>query len=82
MIEGQRVDYLDAMRYTQWFNLLGAPAAVVPVGQSPEGLPIGVQVAGRPFEDEIVLGIAEAIDKEFGFIAPPVSANRNQAPRG
>jgi Asp-tRNA(Asn)/Glu-tRNA(Gln) amidotransferase A subunit family amidase len=77
MIEGQRVDYLDAMRYTQWFNLLGAPAAVVPVGKSREGLPIGVQVAGRPFEDEIVLGIAEAIDKEFGFIAPPISANRN-----
>lgn len=71
-IEGQRVEYLDAMRYTQWFNLLGAPAAVVPVGKSPEGLPIGVQVAGRPFEDETVLGIAEAIDEEFGFIAPPL----------
>ena len=77
MIEGQRVDYLDAMRYTQWFNVLGAPAAVVPVGKSPDGLPIGVQIAGRPFEDEIVLGIAEAIDKEFGFIAPPISADPN-----
>ncbi len=31
-VEGQRVEYLDAMRYTQWFNLLGSPAAVVPVG--------------------------------------------------
>jgi Asp-tRNA(Asn)/Glu-tRNA(Gln) amidotransferase A subunit family amidase len=82
VVEGQKVDYLDAMRYTQWFNLLGAPAAVVPVSKSPEGLPIGVQVAGRPFEDEIVLGIAEAIDKEFGFIAPPISANRNPVQRG
>ena len=81
MIEDQQVDYLDAMRYTQWFNALGAPAAVVPVGKSPKGLPIGVQVAGRPFGDEIVLGIAEAIDKKFGFIAPPVSANRNQTQR-
>ena len=77
MVEGQRVDYLDAMRYTQWFNVLGSPAAVVPVGKSPEGLPIGVQIAGRPFEDEIVLGIAEAIDKEFGFIAPPISTDQN-----
>ncbi len=33
MIDGQNVAYLDAMRYTQWFNLLGAPAAVVPVGR-------------------------------------------------
>ena len=71
MIDGQRVEYLDAMRYTQWFNLLGAPAAVVPVARSTEGLPIGIQVAGRPFEDEIVLAIANAIDKEFGFVAPP-----------
>ena len=81
IVEGKQVDYLDAMRYTQWFNLLGAPAAVVPVGKSPEGLPIGVQVAGRPFEDEIVLGVAEAIDQEFGFVAPPISSNRNSVHR-
>ena len=37
-IEGQTVDYLDAVRYTQWFNTLAAPAAVVPVGRSPEGI--------------------------------------------
>ncbi len=78
MVEGQQVDYLDAMRYTQWFNTLGAPAAVVPVGKSHEGLPIGVQIAGRPFEDEVVLGIAEALDREFGFVPPPVAASRKQ----
>jgi Asp-tRNA(Asn)/Glu-tRNA(Gln) amidotransferase A subunit family amidase len=70
-IEGVDVDYLDAMRYTQWFNTLGAPAAVVPVGRSPEGLPIGVQIAARPYQDEIALGIAAAIDREFGYVAPP-----------
>jgi Asp-tRNA(Asn)/Glu-tRNA(Gln) amidotransferase A subunit family amidase len=72
-VDGQRVDYLDAMRYTQWFNLLGAPAAVVPVGQSPEGLPIGVQIVGRPFEDERVLGIAAAVEASFGYTPPPLS---------
>jgi Asp-tRNA(Asn)/Glu-tRNA(Gln) amidotransferase A subunit family amidase len=70
-VEGKDVEYLDAMRYTQWFNLLGAPAAVVPVGSSPEGLPIGVQIAGRPFEDERVLGIAAAIEAAFGYKPPP-----------
>jgi Asp-tRNA(Asn)/Glu-tRNA(Gln) amidotransferase A subunit family amidase len=70
MVDGQRVRYLDAMRYTQWFNLLGAPAAVVPVGQSREGLPIGVQVAGRPFEDELVLAVAACVERAFGFRAP------------
>ena len=69
-VEGQRVQYLDVMRYTQWFNLLGAPAAVVPVGRSPEGLPIGVQIAGRPFEDERVLGIAAAVEARHGYTPP------------
>ena len=72
-IDGREVEYLDAMRYTQWFNLLAAPAAVVPVGRSPEGLPIGVQLAGRPFEDEVVLEVARLIDHEFGYVPPPVS---------
>jgi Asp-tRNA(Asn)/Glu-tRNA(Gln) amidotransferase A subunit family amidase len=72
-IEGQEVAYLDAMRYTQWSNLLAAPAAVVPVGRSPEGLPIGVQIAGRPFEDEVVLAIATAVERDFGYVPPPLS---------
>lgn len=48
-IDGQTVEYLDAWSYSEWFNLLGNPAAVVPVGRSPEGLPIGVQLVGRPW---------------------------------
>ncbi len=70
-IDGQRVRYLDAMRYTQWFNLLGAPSAVVPVGSSDDGLPIGVQIAGRPFDDETVLAVASVLDAEFGYRTPP-----------
>ena len=45
-VEGKTVKYLDAWSYTEWFNLLGTPAVVVPVGKSPEGLPIGVQIVG------------------------------------
>jgi amidase len=74
LIDGQRVEYLDAVRYTQWFNTLGAPAAVVPVGRSPEGLPIGVQVAARPFEDEVALGVAAVIDGRFGYSVPTTCA--------
>jgi len=70
-VEGQSVSYLDAMRYTQWFNLLGGPAAVVPVARSAEGLPIGVQIAARPFDDELALAVAAAIESDFGYQPPP-----------
>jgi Asp-tRNA(Asn)/Glu-tRNA(Gln) amidotransferase A subunit family amidase len=72
-IEGKSVEYLDAMRYTQWFNLLGAPAAVVRVGTSDSGMPIGVQIAGRPFWDEAVLTVASAVETAFGYKAPPIA---------
>ncbi len=73
LIEGQRVDYLEAMRFTQWFNLLAAPAAVMPIGLSPDGLPIGVQIAGRPYEDEYVLRISSVLDETFGYRVPPMA---------
>ena len=72
-VEGQTVGYLDAMRYTQWFNLLGGPAAVVPVSRTGEGLPIGVQIAGRPYTDELVLAAAAAVETAFGYQPPPMA---------
>lgn len=69
-IDGTPVKYLDAVRHTQWFNVLAMPAAVVPVGRSPEGLPIGVQIAARPFEDEAALAVASVVDAAFGFKIP------------
>jgi Asp-tRNA(Asn)/Glu-tRNA(Gln) amidotransferase A subunit family amidase len=66
-------NYLEYMRFTQWFNLLGFPAAVVPAGKSAEGLPIGVQVVGRPFEEEVVLEVAAVIDESFGYHAPEIA---------
>ena len=39
-ISGQKVKYLDAWSYCEWFNLLGMPSVVVPAGVSSEGLPV------------------------------------------
>jgi Asp-tRNA(Asn)/Glu-tRNA(Gln) amidotransferase A subunit family amidase len=73
-VEGQTVRYLrrpDIFTYTQWFNLLGNPALVLPAGRDAQGLPIGVQVAGRPFEDELLLAIGMALERELGAYEPP-----------
>lgn len=73
-IDGADVEYLDAMTYTHWFNILGNPSVVVPVGRSPEGLPIGVQVVGRPFEEELILAVAAQIERGVGgYVRPPLS---------
>ncbi len=72
-VDGKTVKYLDAWSYTEWFNLLGNPGAVVPVGQSPEGLPIAVQIVGRPWEEELVLAVAAEVERECGgFREPPI----------
>jgi Asp-tRNA(Asn)/Glu-tRNA(Gln) amidotransferase A subunit family amidase len=71
-VDGQTVEYLDASSYSQWFNLLGNPAAVVPMDRSDEeNLPIGVQIVGRPWEEERVLGVAAALEQAGGWKAPP-----------
>ena len=73
-VEGKTVKYLDAWSYTEWFNLLGNPAAVVPVGQSTEGLPIGVQIVGRPWDEEQVLSIAAVVEEQCkGWQVPPIT---------
>ena len=74
-VEGKTVKYLDAWSYCEWFNLLGFPAAVVPMGRSEQGLPIGVQIVGRPWEEEVVLSVAAILERERGpWQAPPLLA--------
>lgn len=70
-VEGKNVEYLDAWSYCEWFNLLGMPAAVVPVSPAHENLPIGVQVVARPWEEELVLSICEFIESASGFKLKP-----------
>jgi aspartyl-tRNA(Asn)/glutamyl-tRNA(Gln) amidotransferase subunit A len=49
-------------QYTRPFNLNGFPAITLPCGFSDDGLPIGLQLAGRPFEEERVLRLAHAYE--------------------
>ncbi len=73
-VDGQTVNYLDAWSYAEFFNLLGNPTVVVPAGRSPEGLPIGVQLVGRPWEEEQLLSVAAAIEKQCGaWRIPPIA---------
>jgi Asp-tRNA(Asn)/Glu-tRNA(Gln) amidotransferase A subunit family amidase len=63
--------YRDTMRFSQWLNLTGFPGASVPISFSNEGLTIGVQIIGRPFEEELVLAVAESLEQSRGPWQPP-----------
>lgn len=61
-------------RYTAPFNALGWPAITVPVGRTPEGLPLGLQLAARPWREDLVLRAARVVEAEgpwHGRTVPP-----------
>jgi len=62
-IAGKRVKPYAWIPFTYPFNLTGQPAASVPCGFTNEGLPIGLQIVGRRFDDAGVLGAAAAFER-------------------
>jgi len=67
--------YRDTMRHSQWVNLVGFPGVSVPIGLSSENQPIGVQIIGRPYEEELVLAVAETLENARGPWKKPPIAN-------
>ncbi len=71
--EGDPHNYRDTMRFCQWLNLAGFPGLSIPMSHSPEGLPINVQLIGRPNEDEFLLEVGQILEQERGpWQAPPI----------
>ncbi|MFH1484719.1 MAG: amidase family protein [Chloroflexota bacterium] len=74
-IDGQKVSPLwGAFPFTVAFNLTRQPAASVPCGFSPDGLPIGLQIVGRYGEEATVLRASAAFEKARPWAdkVPPV----------
>ena len=70
-IAGQAVNTFRAFSYSQTFNVFDLPAVTVPAGRSAEGLPIGVQIVGRPNEEGTVLAGAAIVEEALGGWQPP-----------
>jgi aspartyl-tRNA(Asn)/glutamyl-tRNA(Gln) amidotransferase subunit A len=63
VIDGQTLDTrLVTTRFARGFNALGFPALVMPCGETPEGMPIGLQMVGRPFEENLLFKLGEALE--------------------
>ncbi|XP_061454739.1 fatty-acid amide hydrolase 2 [Rhineura floridana] len=60
--------------YTAIFNILGLPVTQCPLGLNKEGLPLGVQVVARPYNDHLTLAVARYLEKAFGgWVLPGTS---------
>jgi amidase len=70
-IDGKDYPYSDQLAWAGIASLPGLPATAIPIGLSPEGLPIGVQIVGPWLEDRTPLKLAELIEHEFGGFVPP-----------
>lgn len=61
-----RDDVFPGYSYTMTYNMTGWPAAVVRCGTSRDGLPIGVQIAGAKWHEDVVLKLAKELEEDFG----------------
>jgi len=69
--DGVKVSYSDQSIWAGIAILVGLPATTMPIGKSPEGLPIGAQIIGGYLEDRTTIAFAELIEREFGGFTPP-----------
>lgn len=64
-VGGSTFGTFRAFSYAQTFNVFDLPVVTVPAGKSNDSLPIGVQIAGPPFAEEMVLRAAEIVEKLY-----------------
>ena len=69
--DGRSVSTFRAFSYSHAANVFNLPAVCVPAGRNAAGLPVGVQVVGRPHEEWRVLAAAKLIEEALGGWQPP-----------
>ncbi len=70
-INGVERPYMDIMGWSGLASVAKLPATVLPVGRTPEGLPVGIQVIGPYLEDRTPIHIARLISEIIGGFMPP-----------
>lgn len=70
-IDGHVVPYQDQIAWATIAIFNGLPATTLPIGKTPDGLPIGAQLIGGLLQDRTTLALAGLIEREFGGFTPP-----------
>ena len=75
LVNGHHQPSTDALFWAGYPGIVGLPATAVPLGLSPEGLPVGAQIVGPVFGDPDCLRFAQWLEREYrAFVAPPALA--------
>ena len=75
----KEIGLFEAMMPSTPFNFLGFPGMVIPFGVDSEGLPVGIQLVGRPYEDELLLELAIRAGRSARALPRPARLRRLKA---
>jgi amidase len=63
--------YMDMFKWIAPATITGCPATVAPIGRTPDGLPVGIQIMGPFWEDATTITFADLLTREIGGFSPP-----------
>ncbi|MEM7095192.1 MAG: amidase [Actinomycetota bacterium] len=73
-VDGEQRSYHQLIMWTSQFGYVGLPSTVVPVGLSPSGLPVGIQIVGPHLGDRTTLAFARLVESVCGgYQVPPMA---------
>jgi amidase len=72
VVNDRRVPTTDQLFWAGYSCLVYLPATVAPIGLTPQGLPVGVQIVGPQYGDRTCIAFAQLLEREYyGFVSPP-----------
>lgn len=70
-IDGKKMPFLDLLFWAGYSGVTYLPASTAPIGFTPDGLPVGVQIVGPQYGDRTCLHFARLLEKEYQAFVPP-----------
>lgn len=71
-VNGKKLPVVDQIFWAGYAGVTLMPASVAPIDQDGRGLPIGVQIIGRPYDDHACIQFAKLLERDYrGFVPPP-----------
>ncbi len=71
IVNNKKVPVVDQIFWAGYAGVTYMPASAAPIGESKEGLPIGVQIIGRQYDDYTCIQFAKLLDQEYRSFVPP-----------